>query len=610
MAAPARILLVEITNADQFPGQIRRDLPFVAGFLSAHGCGLRWLRFGVSTLNQLRHGRDEVTFEPTDLATLLAAVREHRPSRVLTTHPLAPEQRALVRQAAPRGARVVLLTTELPPDLVPGAVFRPEDGLEGGAWRPTYTWELSNRAGEAHDNVALLLRSQCGYARPLSENPCYRELVAEGLPLIDGCAFCGNASQSREATPVDWLRRQVRALAADRGVARAPKALLSEHLGGRVALEALTGTLHETGLDRVTTLCFGIRTDALRRLEPVLRAHLLANPAARLGVYATGLESFVAADLERFHKGTTPADGLAAVEALRGLARDFPGRFTSTGLTMILFTPWTTPADLLTNLHQVEALGLADEIGNLFAARLRLHPERAISALARRDGLVVADEPDPLLVSNRRKLFGHELPWRFADPRLAPLCRIYVRLDEATALADDALSVRVREASRAALGRPGHDWMTRKLALLIACAEEVAALPTPLSEAELLARGARRLAAESAASATGAGAAGLRVAFRPRRGRAPGLAFRLAPADPEQPAYRRVGALALSYEPCPQDATFQRLAALVEAAASRTPPPLTDAAAWQRRLEALLDALGLARTYRVEATPAIGEAHG
>lgn len=607
MTAPARVLLVEVINADQFPGQIRRDLPFVAGFLAAHGAHVRWLRFGLATTNQLQHGRDEVTFDADELVRLQTALDEHAATRMLGTHALAPEQRSRLLQARP-GLTVEVLPPSPGDELVPGATFRPEDGLTGTAWRPVYTWEVANAGAAAHDNVALFLCSYCGYARPLAENPCYRDLVAEGLPLADGCAFCGNAAGSRAATPAAWLRRQVQALAADRGVARAPKALLCEHLEGRRALGALTGALADTGLVQATTLHFGVRTDTLARLEPLLRAWLGASPDARLGVYATGLESFVEADLVRFHKGTTPADGLRAIALLRGLRRDFPGRFASTGLTMILFTPWTTPADLAANLRQVQDLDLADEIGNLFAARLRLHPGRAITELARRQGFLVDDEPDPLLSLNRRKLFGTELAWRFADPRLEPLCRVYVRLDEAVAAAADPLSVQVRQALARAFGAPRRDWMTRKLELLLALVDEVATEPLPLAEADLLARALGRLLGPAPASGAEESAerapSPLRLVFTPRRGRVPAVAFRLAPAASDPPAFRRVGALALSYEPGARADALARLTPLVEAAAARTPPPLDDAAAWQRRLGALLETFDLARAFRVEATAA------
>jgi hypothetical protein len=600
-----RLLLVEITNADQFPGQIRRDLPLLAGFVTAHGAALRWLRFGLATTNQLRHGRDEVTLPPPDLATLLEAARTHAPTRLLSTHALAPGQHEALTTAVP-GLALEVLPASVPADVLPGARFRARDGLEGDAWGPAYTWQVANAGAAVHDNVALFLKSHCGYARPIAENPVYAALVAEGVPLADGCAFCGNAAGSRAPTPAAWLRRQVEALAADRGPTRAPKALLCEHLGGRAELEALAGALADTGLDACTTLHLGVRTDALARLEPVLRAHLAARPNARLGVYATGLESFVPADLERFHKGTTAEDGLRAVELLRGMKRDFPGRFEATGLTMILLTPWTTPADLLTNLRTVQRLGLADEIGNLFAARLRLHPGRAITALARRQGHVVDDEPDPLLATNRRKLFGRELAWRFADPRLEPLGRLYVRLDEATADADDALSVHVRAALAEALGAPRRDWMAKKLEVLIACAEAVEAAPEPLPEAEVLARGLARLpvtarapASEPAPTAPAAGREPLlRLTFTRRRG-ADAVVLRVTEARPDQPAYRRVGALAISHE-SPADAKgFARLVELVAAAASRTPPALDDAAAWRGRLEGLLEVTRLANTYTV-----------
>ena len=176
-----------------------------------------------------------------------------------------------------------------------------------------------------------------------------------------------------------------------------------------------------------------------------------------------------------------------------------------------------------------------------------------------------------------------------------------------TADADDALSVHVRAALAEALGAPRRDWMAKKLTVLIACAEAVEAAPEPLPEAEVLARGLARLpvtarapASEPAPTAPAAGREPLlRVTFTRRRG-ADAVVLRVTQAVAGQPAYRRVGALAISHE-SPADAKgFARLVELVAAAASRTPPALDDAEAWRARLEGLLETTHLDDRYRLD----------
>ncbi len=78
------------------------------------------------------------------------------------------------------------------------------------------------------------------------------------------------------------------------------------------------------------------------------------------------------------------------------------------------------------------------EIGSLFLSRLRLHDNLAITHLARRDGLLV-EETDDVSRMNRRKLFGHEEPWRFQDPRLEPVDRLAARLQDDGRLKGEAL---------------------------------------------------------------------------------------------------------------------------------------------------------------------------
>ena len=93
--------------------------------------------------------------------------------------------------------------------------------------------------------------------------------------------------------------------------------------------------------------------------------HFAEHPDSKmtLGVYACGVESFAEDDLVRFNKGTTPLDSLRAVNVLHDLASKYPGRFWFTGLSFILFTPWTTVENLLLNVGLCRLLGLPSRTG-------------------------------------------------------------------------------------------------------------------------------------------------------------------------------------------------------------------------------------------------------
>jgi hypothetical protein len=205
-----------------------------------------------------------------------------------------------------------------------------------------------------------------------------------------------------------------------------------------------------------------------------------------------------------FNTGISPHDGLRAINELRELARDHPDRFWFTGMSFLLFTPWTTLAGLHLNVGLARLLRLSGgEAGNLLQARLRLHPWLPVTCLAERDGLVSTEEPDSALQMGRRKLFETERPWRHGDSRVRPVSRIALRYDLiGTELADELALQVERGLDRAAprwRERPDEARQQHLLALVETASREPAALDetTLLERATTAMRAARRGALRS-----------------------------------------------------------------------------------------------------------------
>lgn len=473
-----RVFLLEFVNADQSPGRISESLPFVAGRLAEQRVPLRWLRFAVSTTNLFENARDHVTLAAEERARLLEAVAEFRPTTLICTDGLAGDLQRALRAAAP--------------DLRVHESFSPATEsllrlLDRPGFWPRYDWEPGNAAAARKDidNIYLNHLDDCGYRR---------------------CTFCQSYAAEPPAprTPKAWFVKQLEAVARSRRAPGSlPHAVLLSCLPHPDILGLCLEGLRARGMEGVRLL-MAVRTNQVPSVVRLLRRSFAENPASRIGVgvYASGIESFDAGELALYNKGTRPLDGLRAVNELRELAADFPGRFSYEGLSFLLFTPWTTLESLELNYGIIRHLGMGDDRSNLYQCRLRLHAGLPLTALAEQHGLTADEEPDPVVIMNRRKLFSSERPWRFADPRVRPISRIVLRYDLlGTPLADE-LARRVERSlleADPAWRRGGGDgdfllgFTLCAIAAARACAD-------PLDEGELLARTVERWRAAKGAS--------------------------------------------------------------------------------------------------------------
>ena len=463
MLARRRVVLVELVNADQFPGRVSYNLPFLAGHYSAKGHAVRWIRFGISTTNLMEHGRDEITLSEEELARLEDLVREHEATLIVITDALYEPQLARVMAAAP-GAKLQLAKDDRWLGKLLGRWKGLQEILQAGVV-PRYDWEAGNEAATRNhiDNIYLVQAASCGHRWDVKDNPLYAGLSDSRVQEHYGCAFCENWKGRKRftrkhiffkqpadyTTPQEWIERQVEAIARTRGSAeRFPNGVLLEQVTSIGLLRGTIEALVKHGLADHVTLLVAVRTDQIKRVERLLSDHFKENAESKLrfGVYASGIESFDAYELALLNKGTTPEDSVRAVNRLRAMRERFGERFWYTGMSFILFTPWTSLEALHLNVGLIRFLGLSRKVsGNMFQARLRLHDTLPITCLAESQGLVVASEEDPAMSMNRRKLFAKEDPWRFADPRVRPVSRIVLRFDLLDGDLEDELAREVKK---------------------------------------------------------------------------------------------------------------------------------------------------------------------
>lgn len=481
------LLLVELAAVDRFHRAV--VFPYLLGFARSRGVSARWLRFGVEAARRFLTAEESgVGLEEGELATLAEVAAELRPRVALFNMEPAPSVEAAIRQQSPgveleimgetyaAGAGSPSRLRRARQDLREWArlLGRDDEAAEGPyylAVEPDFGYEPGNPAARTMQPLPfVVLGRECTYDRPLRRNPSYDGVDLSGCVRRGGCAFCARPDELGPPPPfsLDAARRQLEALA--RTVPRPPRRLAIRLLGEPASrhVEELASICREVPLPPADLL-LDSRADRLSRREAAMSAAAaaLAGTGHRLHLCLVGVESFSEDELCRLNKGVTASDNLDAVAALLRLERSHPETFAFRehgGLSLILHTPWTTWDDLATNLLVIRECGLEGLCGKLLGARLRLEPGLPVTALARRDGLLVERYDDPALDTAARNLYGPELPWRSREPGMDGLCRVLVRLDTDTPELDDPLS---QEVSRVRRQSERRGWSRLDLAIAL-----------------------------------------------------------------------------------------------------------------------------------------------
>ncbi|MCA9642587.1 MAG: radical SAM protein [Myxococcales bacterium] len=276
----------------------------------------------------------------------------------------------------------------------------------------------------------------CPYSRAPSEEAFYEglELPSDDTLSVLGCAFCragGDYQKQPEAVLLDSLVEQAAFYA--KHVPELEELVLVDQYPIRY-LPKLLRVASSANIPQLRWL-FQARADGFTRdIEHIRAAIQVATDLGhQLEVYLTGFESFSDAELRRYNKGVMSHELVRAVENMRSLAAEYPNNFAyarAKGHSMILWSPWTSAADIRDNVDTVKRSGLLELFDEIGRNRLRLYPDLPIYYAARRDGLVLDDWEQDDEGAGRLKGYGVEAAWRFADPNIKTAYRLAKELRE------------------------------------------------------------------------------------------------------------------------------------------------------------------------------------
>jgi pyruvate-formate lyase-activating enzyme len=290
------------------------------------------------------------------------------------------------------------------------------------------------RAVTEHDVIALgpaprVVRKTlfgnvgCPFAADPRDNPHYRGLaLPEGPSLAGlGCGFCamgGDYEKRPDAEVVSHLVEQ-----AAFWTTQSPdvgELVLSDQYALRY-LAALVRAAAASGVRPVRWL-FAARPDTF--VHERWRAEQAILAAEECGqvveLYLSGFEAFCDAELARYNKGATVGDLTRAIGVMRELAASHPRAFAyaaARGHSLLLWSPWTSPADLAESAANMRAHGARELFHELATNRLRLYRDLPLYYAAERDGALIDAWEDGDEGAGRRKGYSVDHPWRFLDAR-------------------------------------------------------------------------------------------------------------------------------------------------------------------------------------------------
>ena len=432
-----RLVLLELVPPDRFRAYRAEYFPFVKSLARSRGVSTHWLVLGVATRPKPREGNPFLyDLERADRERLLTRLSELKPTHLLLNERLTDGLWSEVSQTCV-GVRTLQYGTgdlytflgELGCDI--------DDGvrLEETVAAPDYERELLNERVLANRPFTHIMAGpECIYHRPLQDNPHFDGLDLSECDNNDGCSFCGrHRGRPLKRAPEEVAFDQVVAM-----VETAPVGLPREFLVHGAALwlrlDRFFRRLIDAGVPS-SSFHFACRLDEITRMEERIEAilPLLRDHGHSIELSNVGLESFSPVENERFNKGVSPELIKEAAQLLHRWELEFPRtlRFWEHGgFGFITFTPWTTKEDLrqgieglhwLSKLYPVPALSLC--------SRVQLLPDRALTELARRDGLLVDSFDDEVFDSGCVTTWDQqELPWRFRDPDIGVIYRFSRRL--------------------------------------------------------------------------------------------------------------------------------------------------------------------------------------
>lgn len=455
-----RLLLVEFINSDRFCQYRSEMFPFVRGWCADRGIPLEWVCYGFVP-RELPTSPLLLVLPEAEAASLCDTIRAFRPTHVLMNErldePLAAQVRAAAGAAKVEDAGAV---SNLWPEIwylrdLERWLDIPEAERQDSGPAPLCLADVAvpDHACRLEDALAagikpfvhVLAGAPCLYHTPIQCVDEYKDLDLSDAVRSFGCTFCTGGADARyfytETPLIELAIRQIR---------RAWETLPAERRGGEFLLlgtmlflrmKPFFAAVEQAGFPP-SHFYFWCRIDELARRAAVLDEVLPQISAAHGGpghvinIWNIGVENFSPAENRRFNKGIDLDEVERAFQHIVRWEREYPDAFrfhAHGGFGYILFTPWTTIADLRVNLEKAERYGVHK--GSLFFySRLQLFKGLPIAMLAERDGLLAAafDAPEFAHIGAYVAKLSEdqqELPWRFADPRIAAVFGVFIRLD-------------------------------------------------------------------------------------------------------------------------------------------------------------------------------------
>lgn len=258
----------------------------------------------------------------------------------------------------------------------------------------------------------------CPYGADARGNPLYAGL---SIPpqYGRGCAFCTTGNTFEHQKPTEALASTLDQLRYVRTTAPSIEMLVLRDENPFAYLTELVEAAEQERLGPFTLLVES-RADwwlqNSRRFERALES--ARRSSIRIAPFLVGIESFSQPELDRFNKGISADVNVRFLAQLRAWAEAFaPALDLGHGaFGFILFTPWTTLADLRENFRWIEHTRLHELRGRLLLSRARLYPDTALYYLAERDGLLADAYASASEDSSARYGYLPARPFRFADP--------------------------------------------------------------------------------------------------------------------------------------------------------------------------------------------------
>ncbi|MDD5628191.1 MAG: hypothetical protein PHU21_03940 [Elusimicrobia bacterium] len=375
---------------------------------------------------------------------------------------------------------------------------------------PDYGAKMANEAARSsRAHLTIVSGVLCANRRLVRANPLFRRALRPAASPAEeprGCAFCDSRREALTSPGADLLalvEKQFRGILKTAGRKGRDHGLYEFYdIRAFLRFDEVFAVVLRLGLPPSVFLFNPRIDDVLRARKRIARALPgLARAGHEVRILSMGIENFSERENARFNKHISAAQ----VDQLLALSdeweRDYPGVFRpfKGGRDMkefgfILFTPWTTLADLRINL-EAAARRRFGERGYWLYSTLIIYRDNPMFFLARRDGKVLVKRfPD------RGQVYGlvknEDNPsdvaaWRFKDACTAEYFSVLVRVCAADREGRGCAFFKGDRDFELALGlyeRVNQRVRVSPLAVAFALLEALEAKPRPRSRTELLRR--------------------------------------------------------------------------------------------------------------------------